>query len=192
MRKKLLAIAMTLLLLGGCGKKTDATMQRALDFRSALLGAGGCTFSADFTADYEDEIFQFSAQCVCDGAGVTLTVTAPETLCGIRAEVKGDDARVLFDDTQIALSLLSERLAPMSAPFRFYGAWTEDYVQYTGAEGELLRMTAAQGYDKEELSVDTWLDSENIPLRAEIAAEGRTLLFAEITDFRFGTEAPSR
>lgn len=186
MRKILLVIIMTMLLLCGCEKKTDASMQRALDFRSALMGAGECTFSADFTADYEDEIFRFSADCVCGKDGVTLTVTSPETLSGICAAVEEQDARVIFDETEIALDLMAGKLAPLSAPYRLFAAWTEDYLQFTGSEDGQLRMTALQGYDDEELTVDTWLNGENIPIRAEIAAEGTTLLFAEITNFKFG------
>ena len=178
---------MTMLLLCGCEKKTDASMQRALDFRSALMGAGGCTFSAEFTADYEDEIVRFSADCVCGKDGVSLTVTAPETLCGICAAVEEQDARVIFDETEIALDLMAGRLAPLSAPYRLFAAWTEEYLQFAGREDGQLRMTALHGYDDEELTVDTWLNEENIPIHAEIAADGETLVFADITHFQFKT-----
>ena len=187
MRKKLLVILMTMLLLCGCEKKTDASMQQALDFRSALMAAGGCTFSADFTADYGDEIVRFSADCACGKDGVTMTVTAPETLRGICAAVDDADARVIFDETEIALDLMAGRLAPLSAPYLLYAAWTEDYLQFTGREDGQLRITVLHGYNDEELTVDTWLGAEKIPLRSEIAADGETLIFAEITAFQFGT-----
>ena len=48
--KQILAAVAALLLLCGCGKGSNE-MDQALSFRTALLSAGGCTFSCDVTAD---------------------------------------------------------------------------------------------------------------------------------------------
>ena len=40
-----------LLLLWGCTSQEESRMDDALAFRSALVGAGGCSFQGDITAD---------------------------------------------------------------------------------------------------------------------------------------------
>lgn len=41
-----------LLLLWGCTSQEESRMDDALAFRSALVGAGGCSFLGEVTADY--------------------------------------------------------------------------------------------------------------------------------------------
>ena len=94
-------------------------MQRALDFRTALLQSGGCAFTAEVTADYGEQVYRFTMDCTWspDG-GAALTLTAPQTLEGIRAEVSADGARVVYEDTAVGFeSLAGGRLAPMALPY---------------------------------------------------------------------------
>ena len=86
-------------------------MQRALDFRTALLQSGGCAFTAEVTADYGEQVYRFTMDCTWspDG-GAALTLTAPQTLEGIRAEVSADGARVVYEDTAVGFESLAGAL----------------------------------------------------------------------------------
>ena len=175
--KKILSLllASALWLLCGCARE-DSEMQRALDFRTALLQSGGCAFTAEVTADYGEQVYRFTMDCTWspDG-GAALTLTAPQTLEGIRAEVSADGARVVYEDTAVGFeSLAGGRLAPMALPYLLGSGWYEGYISACGMENGLLRMTCLEGYEEEELAVDTWLDTQSgQPCRCEISYQGR-------------------
>ena len=57
--KKLLCCVMMCVVLVGCQGKQSPT-QDALDFRTALLEAGGCRFRAVIGADYGDRVYSFT------------------------------------------------------------------------------------------------------------------------------------
>ena len=46
------------LLLTGCGGKTDGMMQSALDFRSDLMKQEHCSFTLDITADFGEKVYR--------------------------------------------------------------------------------------------------------------------------------------
>ena len=48
--KRLLPLALAVMLTG-CAADGGGPTQQALDFRTALMDSGGCTFTADLTAD---------------------------------------------------------------------------------------------------------------------------------------------
>lgn len=161
-------------------------MQRALDFRTALLQSGGCTFAAEAAADYGEQVYRFTMDCVWSPeSGGSLTLTAPQTLAGIRAEVSADGTRVSYEDMEVGLECLAGgHLAPMALPYLLGSSWYEGYISVCGMEDGLLRMTCLEGYEEEELTVDTWLDTQSgQPLHCEISYQGQTLLTAEISAF---------
>ena len=163
LRKKF-ALLLTLIsiFLTGCAAKSPA--QQPLTFRTALLEAGGCSFTAAVTADYGETTADFTLDAsFAPDTGASLTVTAPETIAGITAHVKDSTADVSFDDTQ---------------------SWAGAYIDSTGTEDGLLRATYRLGYDKQELVVDTWFTEEPFtPQYAEISADGRMVLSIRISNF---------
>lgn len=164
-------------------------MQSALDFRAAILSAGGCGFTADVTASYGETAAKFTLDCTYDvQSGVTLTVTKPETIAGIQATVSGEDAALSFEGTELALETLANgNLAPLSAPFIAARAWSEGYIDAAGQEDAYLRATYLDGYGAKTLTVDTWfLKQSGWPVRAEIAYDGETVLQMELTNFTIG------
>ena len=179
MLRKKFALLLTLIsiFLTGCAAKSPA--QQPLTFRTALLEAGGCSFTAAVTAD-----FTLDASFAPD-TGASLTVTAPETIAGITAHVKDSAADVSFDNTQLGLgSLANGRLAPLAAPYVLGQSWAGAYIDSTGTEDGLLRATYRLGYDKQELVVDTWFTEEPFtPQYAEISADGRMVLSIRISNF---------
>ena len=160
-------------------------MQRALDFRTALLQSGGCAFTAEVTADYGEQVYRFTMDCTWspDG-GAALTLTAPQTLEGIRAEVSADGARVAYEDTEVGFAeLAGGRVSPMRLPYLLAESWYRGYISACGWEDGVLRATYLLGYDEDEITVDTWLDASGLPVRAAVSYQGQTLLKAELHHF---------
>lgn len=161
-------------------------MQNALDFRTALLEAGGCSFTANVSVDYGDTAAKFTLACeYAPQTGVHLRVTEPQSIAGIEADVSGTDAALTFDGTQLALApLAGDLLAPLAAPMIVCRSWAEGYIDAAGSEDAYIRATYLDGYDAQELTVDTWFLAESgWPVRAELASGGQTLMKLELTNF---------
>lgn len=160
-------------------------MQQALDFRTALTEAGGCTFAAETEVSCEDEVFRFSMDCGYEtGGGAALCLTAPQSLAGIGAEVFADGARVVYEDTQVGFAALAGgRASAMQLPYLLAESWYRGYISACGREDGFLRATYLLGYDEDEMTVDTWFDASGLPVRAAVSYQGQTLLKAELRNF---------
>ena len=160
-----------------------------MDFRTKLLEAGGCTFCLDVAAGEAEELTRFSMRCgYRTDETAELTLTAPETLSGIRARAEQDGGTVLFDDVSVAFPTLANgSLAPMAAAWLLGSCWQNAYIEASGTEGDYLRVTYLFGYGNRELTVDCWFDEAFAPAHAEIASDGKTVLQAELSDFTFAS-----
>lgn len=183
-RKKVLPVLLLLTLLTAC-KADHAPIQKALDFRTALMEAGGCSFKADITADYDQRVYQFTVTCDYEtGDGARITVTQPEEIAGISAEVSADGAQLEFDGLELDFGQMADGLvSPMEACWLLGQCWSSAYIDSAGADGELERITYLDGYREKELTVDTWLDADRQPVCGEITYEGVRRLKMDITDF---------
>lgn len=161
-------------------------MQTALDFRQKLLSSGGCTFTADVTADYGDYSYAFTLLCgYRDGVG-EMTVLQPEEISGIRARCSGDAATVSFDGAVVEYGDLADgRIAPLSVPWLFGSAWERDEILFASPDDDTVRATIQKGYDDEKILADTWF-SDGRPTAGEIScADGRRVLTVQFRDFAF-------
>jgi len=77
------------------------------------------------------------------------------------------------------------RVSPMEACHVLGRSWTGAYIASAGSDGELERITYLDGYEEEELTVDTWLDETGLPVYAEISYGGRRWLRLQLSDYRF-------
>lgn len=182
--KRLLPLALAVMLTG-CAADGGGPTQQALDFRTALMDSRGCTFTADLTADVGGRVYQFTLDCAATvGGPATLTVTAPASIAGITARVDQTGAALTFDGTALALGTLADgETAPLLAAWLLPNAWTSDYIDAAGADGDLERIAYLHGYGDEALTIDAWLDEQNIPVRCEISYDGVRCLTAEISGF---------
>jgi len=173
-------------LLTGCSKE-QADREKALSFRTALMEAGGCQFSAEIRADYGSRVYDFGVDCrflVEDGA--LLTVTAPEEIAGITAQVSEDGAEVSFDGVQLEFGELANGyVAPMALPWLLGSGWTEAYVESAVEDGDYLKVTCLMGYGEEEVTVVTWLDQNELPVQCEVSYDGVRCLTAAISQFQY-------
>ena len=183
--KKALVCGMICLLLTGCGGKPQSDLQRARDLRTALLEAGGCSFTAAITADFGDRVYDFSVQCdYAPESGARITVLQPEEISGITAQVTGRDAVVEFEGLALDFGQMAGgNVTPMESAWMLAHCWDSAYVDSAGADGDLLRITYLEGYRDRELRVDTWLDASGVPVHGEILYNGVRCLTLEISQF---------
>lgn len=186
MRLRVAAVLMILLcLLSACGSKESAYLQAPMDFRAQLLQAGACTFQADITADYGENVYEFTVDCNCAADGTAnVTVLEPQSIAGITAQTSEGGDELFFDGMAVAFDpLAGGNAAPVCAPSLTVDAWTNAYICAAGREGEWLRVTYERGYEAEQLTVDCWFDEKNVPICAEICYNSQTVLKIEISQF---------
>ena len=173
-----------MLFLCGCGNE-KGNMETALQLRNQLLQCERCTFQADITADYGEQLHRFVADCHADSDGnIYFTVMEPETIAGITREIHASGGRLTFDDTALGFPLLADgMLSPVSAPWVVLKALRSGYMASCGATETGLRLTLHDSYDADALQVDVWTDTEAIPLFAEILWQGRRILSLKIDNF---------
>lgn len=184
--KRIAALLCMVLLLTGCAE-TDRTMDRAMAFRSRLLGAGGCSFDADITADYGDKSYTFSMACTADERGaLTFSVTKPESISGITGSVSATGGKLTFDDKALSFALMADGLVtPVSGPWVLLKTLRSGYLTSCGQEGEYLRLAIDDSYEADALHLDIWLGEGDLPVRGEILWQGRRLLSITVTNFTF-------
>lgn len=168
-----------ILILVGC--KGSEAMDEALALRAAILQAKGCSFTAEITADYGDMTYAFTMDCVADAQGnVSFTVTKPETIAGITGKLTADGGSVTFDDTALAIPMLTEDLiTPVSAPWILMRTLRGGYIT-SCADG---RVTIDDSYADDALKLDITLNADNKPSLAEIYWKNRRILTVEVTSF---------
>ncbi len=174
------------MMLAGCSKE-NADRQQALTFRTALMEAGGCRFSAEIQADYGERVYEFGVDChfvVEDGA--VLTVTAPEEIAGISAEVSEGGGKISFEDTQLDFGQMANgHVAPMALPWLLGNGWTSAYLESAVEDGEYLKLTCLMGYGEEEVTLETWLNQSGVPVQCDVIYGGERCLTAVISQFQF-------
>ena len=117
--KKVLVLLVTVMLLTGCSGG-DRELDRMMSFRASLLSGMGCAFQAIVTADYQDEVYQFTLDCRCDEQGtVNFTVVEPDTIAGISGEISAEGGKLTFENEKaLAFETLADgQVTPVTAPW---------------------------------------------------------------------------
>ena len=182
--KKALCCVIMVLLLTGCGGSEPT--QEALDLRTDLLEAGGCTFVSDIRADIGERVYEFSVSCdYTAGKDARIEVLQPEEIAGITAEVSDSGASVEFNGMALDFGTLAGgNVSAMEAAWLLAKCWTGAYISSAGEDGEYCRVTYLDGYGDGELAVDTWLDSTGVPVHNEIVYDGVRCLTLDISQFQ--------
>ena len=157
-------------------------MERALTLRTKLLQASSCTFDAEITADYGEILHVFRVNCSADAQGeVSFRVSAPESIAGITGTLSGKGGALKFDETALYFNLLADgQLSPISAPWVLISALRGGYLTSAGMENGLLRVSVNDSYEEDALNLDVWLDSLDMPKRADICYAGKRILSLEL------------
>lgn len=182
--KKAVALLCAVFFLTGCSAETE--LEQALSFRSRLLAGAGCSFTAQVTADYGDELQEFTMDCRGDSrGGITFTVTSPETIAGISGTLSETGGALTFDDTALQFPLMAEEtLSPVSAPWVFLKTLRSGYIVSACTEENLLHLSIDDSFDDDALRLDIWLDENQNPVRGEILHDGMRILTLRIGNFQ--------
>ena len=184
--KRVFTLLLLMVVLVGCSRSSDC-LDRAMDLRERLLKANGISFEAEISADYGKKMYEFSMNCSVgqDGA-LNFTVTEPETIRGISGVISGSGGQLTFDDTALAFDLLADgEVSPISAPWLLIQTLKGGYISTCGMDGDDLRITIDDSYEKDALQLDIWVNDDNIPEHAEILWQGRRVLSIEVEAFTF-------
>ena len=175
---------LALVMLTGCSGK-EAELDRAMALRAKLLNAC-CSFDGEITADYGNSIQTFGVYCEGNAQGdLGFRVTVPESIAGITGRIAGGVGELSFPDTALAFPLLAEeQLSPVSAPWIFWNTLRSGYITAAGMEDDLLRLTIDESYADNALTMDVWLNDQDVPVRAELVYDGRRILTLTIENFQ--------
>ena len=183
--KKFAALMIALVIMTGCtGKRNE--MDRAMNLRAALLGSGGCSFTAQICADYGDAYHEFTLYCEgMNNGDLGFRVEQPETISGITGRFKGKEGKLTFDDVALTFPLLADgQVTPVSGPWIFLKTLLGGYLTACNQEAELLHLTINDSYEEDALQLEIWLDGEDRPVQAEILYKGRRILTLTIENFQ--------
>ena len=176
---------LSVLILTGCSK-TRSMLDKAMALRADLFACESCTFQADITADYGDEIHTFQMDCVGDNDGnLNFTVTAPETIAGITGVISAGEGKLTFDDHAVAFPLLAEgQVTPISGPWILMKTLMGGYLTACNEEDGMIHLMVNDSYAEDALELEIWLDGEVCPTHVEIGYEGRRIVTMEIENFQ--------
>ena len=173
----LLAMAAALLL-GGCASKNEA---RFRDFSDGLRDRGDLTVTAEVRAEYDERSCSFTLRCTEDADGCTVEVIEPELIRGVKARMSADGAQLVYDSVAVDTGDDGGTgLSPMGALPLLVRAMRQGSVDSVWKEGGEL---AVKLVPEDDVDVTVLFDGEMKPTCAEIAHEGKTVLFIEISDF---------
>ena len=161
-------------------------MDRAMEMRTQMQSAG-CSFRITVSADYSDMIHTFVMDCTADRQGnVTFTVTAPETISGITGKLTAESGFLTFDKELLAFSMLADgQLSPVSAPWILVSTLRGGYLRYYSETAEGYRLTIDDSYGDRAMQVEIWLNTDNVPVAAEVVWQGRRILTMKVENFAF-------
>ncbi len=172
-------------LLCGCASETSV-LEPAIEFRSALLQAGGCSFRAKIEADFGDRVEIFTVDCDYGADGTArLTIVEPETIAGITAAVTDGGGKITYDGMSVEFGLLANgSVIPAAAPALTAFCWSGEYIAAAGTEEDVYRVTYEKDYGEKRLQIDTYFKND-LPFFAEVCYNDQRILKLDISDYSF-------
>ena len=130
------------MLLTGC-RGEESLLAQAIEFRGELISRSGCSFRAQITADYGQEVQSFTLDCDVDEEGtVSFYVVEPETIEGITGSMEGESGMVTYDGLQLVFPLMiNDQISPMSAPALTVDCWMKEFILSAGLFEDLYRVS---------------------------------------------------
>lgn len=167
------------LLLSGCGSRDEARFDA---FAEELRSRGDVVMTAEVRAEQEDNTCTFTLHYAesTDG-GCIVEVVEPELIRGVKARMNADGTKLVYDSVAIDTGDESGTgLSPMGALPLLVRALRQGSVDSLWKEGGEL---AVKLVPEDDVDVTVLFDSEMKPTYAEIAHEGKAVLFIRIADF---------
>ena len=193
MRKCLVCVLMTTLLLAGCGKAgVNEAEELALTIRGEYLAMERCAAQAAVTADYGRRVYEYELAAAVSEEETVLTLSAPETVAGLTARLTGEENRLEFDGVSVETGPLDgEGLSPVSAIPALLEAARSGYITACALEeeGALLRVDCGspEGTPGTGAEIALWFDaSSHALMKGEISVDGFRVILCEFSGFTAG------
>lgn len=190
MRKCLVCVLMTTLLLAGCGRAgVSEAEELALTIRGEYLAMDGCAAQAAVTADYGQRVYRYEMAVAVSGGETLLTLSAPETVAGLTARMSGEENLLEFDGISVETGPLDEDgLTPVSAVPALLEAARSGYITACALEedGAVLRVDCGDPAGSPGTGAETalWFDTATHALtRGEISKDGFRVILCEFSEF---------
>ena len=190
MRKCLICVLMTTLLLAGCGQGGgNEAEELALTIRGEHLAMNGCAARAAVTADYGQRVYRYEMAVSVTGEETLLTLSAPETVAGLTARITGEENLLEFDGVSVETGPLDDNgLTPVSAVPALLEAAKTGYITACALEedGTVLRVDCGDPAGSPGTGAETalWFDvSTHALTRGEISSDGFRVILCEFSDF---------
>jgi len=189
--KKAIALALLLALIlpvSACRVSGKAAEDLARSVRDKVKSASAVTLSLDVRADYVDRVYDFSFTYSGDGKTGEITVTAPESIAGLKAHFSESGGRLEYDGVFLDTGPITwDGLSPAEAVPLLLDQWREGYISSTTFEKLDEADTLVLSTDvSDTVTQRTWFDRETLlPLRAEISENGRLILTCTFTQASF-------
>lgn len=153
--------------------------------RQRILKAEQCSFDATITADYTDAIYSFKMHCNVDAFGkMQFEVLSPESISGITGVVSATQSDLTFDGQVLAFEPLADGyITPVCAPWVLINTLRSGYLHACGKSENGLILSIDDSYQDEALQVDIQLNSQDLPVSAEILWKGRRVLTLAVENF---------
>ncbi len=161
-------------------------MEQAITFRGKLISGDGCSFRAQITADYGQEVQHFTLACDADMEGmVSFCVVEPDTIEGITGKMEGEKGTVTYDGLQLAFPLMVyDQISPVAAPALTVACWMKEFILSAGISEDIYRVSYEKKINGKDLLIDTYFEND-IPISAELCYNGYRIVNINITDFSF-------
>lgn len=184
--KRLAILFAVLLFFSGC-RSSDTAIDPAIKLRNQLLEGSGCSFTAEISADYGDEIYEFTLDCVFDQQGnMNFTVVKPENIESITGKIESSGGSLTFDGSMLAFPVLADDLiTPVSSPWFIVNTLRSGYLVACGKAQGGYQIKLDDSFTDHMIRVDVWTDSQLNPLSGEIQWDGRRILTIKIIGYKF-------
>lgn len=182
---RLIAVFLVLLMcISGCNS-TSSSIDPAAQFRNKLLNSEGCSFNADITADYGDEVYCFKLNCLFDEAGnMTFSVLEPDTLESLTGNVDATSGALTFDNSVLAFPIMADDiLTPVSSPWFLINGLRSGYLVAFGTSQNGYQIKIDDNYSNHNLRIDAWMDQQMMLTGGEIFWDGRRIMTILVEDF---------
>ena len=157
-----------------------------MSFREKMLSSNGCSFSTTVTADYGEQIYTFSMDCVCDKEGnLTFSVTKPESIAGITGKVSSEGGSLTFDDKILAFQTIADgQITPVTAPWLFMKTIRSGYLNGCSIQEDGIEITIDDSYREDALRLLVSVKND-VPSSAEIFWKGRRVMSLIVENFAY-------
>ena len=192
--KKLIGYLLPLiLLLTACGDDTGT--DRVTEVQALYAALQGYAAGVNVDIPREAETLHYTLSLTKDGDAFSVRVLAPDALKGVTAHIDGETLSLEYDGAVLDAGTLNPKVSALSCVPLLLNSFPESYITAQSmerfGEQDALRVCFETDCGGEKLACVVYFSEENAPLYAEIAENGKIILFAEFTNFTFGDILPS-